>query len=137
MPSAVIGKVLLLIPTIGLTGQAVFVIWGCFQPVLPSTEEFVLPRIFREFLQNGENRIAKPPVLFRLKKIFRALYGTKTWERVFAEQFTDAEIEYLEAEKDKRLLIARWVCMRTYWTLTATVFKHVFEKVRRFWKMTH
>ena len=68
-------------------------------------------------------KIELPPG-HRAKKVLSFLYTKKAFERVFADQFADMEIEYFEALKSGDARLARWVKVRGYLMLFATVVDH-------------
>ena len=83
-------------------------------------------RIPRSFARFSNTAIESPPGS-RLARIFKFVFTSKTYSRVFEPIFSDWQIEYVEAIATGEKLKARWVWVRGYIILSVALSTWVMQ----------
>ena len=103
---------------------------GCHHPDVDSGRQYTYDEIVAMFdIEPFEEDLVKielPPG-YRIGNVLRFLYSKKTFSRVFEEQLTDMNIEYIDAVGDGSERLARWILVRGHIVLLTTMMTHAFS----------
>ncbi|HUT50397.1 MAG TPA: hypothetical protein VM325_13740 [Alphaproteobacteria bacterium] len=90
--------------------------------------------------QRNRRPIHRPPG-WRLHRLATFVYSPKTFDRVFVQTLRDMQDEHSEALSQGRLLKARWVVLRGYWSFWSTAAAQLpvsaAKKLYEIWKIGH
>lgn len=100
--------------------------------------KFVYVPSYKRHLSPQNKKIYLPPC-WRLRAFAEFLFTKKANSNVFGPLFDDVQFEYVEAIKEQRIRLARWIAIRGYLIFMSAVVTWLpvalFDRIKRLSKM--